>query len=376
MLPAIIAVVVLALGAATLESRTADRGMLRVGPTSDPQRPSDDAATGPATLPTTRLDPMEVTSEVTGRGGLLPDAADLTLVAGRRDHLGLVNLATGDIRHVRLPRSAQSPPGLDAMFTRGSDLIVNHHGAVLRIAGGGDRPVLIAEGQRAVPTYGDDDALWLNDGLSSAVASTAMRVAPDGTVLERVELPAIARPVAGTADGLVVSAPGGISVINADGASEITPAGELVATDGERIAWIDCESGVRCLVMLGTVDDPDQTRIPLDPEDVPAGYFGLPTGAYSPDGRWLAFPLYRVNASGTLERPRITVVDTATGAEVFGVQGPYIQAYSALPLAWSPNSRWLFVASRDGMTTWDAGTQESATLDVDIEPPRGLAVLP
>jgi len=376
LLPAAAVIAVTAFAAVALASRGDDPGLLAVGPASDPPRSPDAAATGPTALPVTRLEPLEITSEVRGRGTRLAAAAGLTLVAERRDQLALIDTGTGGVRQVRLPPSSRPPPGLDGMFTAGPDLIVNHHGSVLRISPGEDRPVLLAEGHRAIPTYGDDDSIWMSDGLTRAVASTAMRVARDGTVLERVRLPAIVRPVAGTGDGLVVADPGGISMVNAGGGAEIDADGELVATDGERIAWADCEAGVRCVVVLGTVDDPDRTRIPLDPEDIPAGYFGLATGTFSPDGRWLVFPRYRVDGSGALERPWITVVDTTTGAEVFRVQGPFTQDSSALPLAWSPDSRWLFVASAEGMATWNSATRASATADVDLESPRGLAVLP
>lgn len=379
-LPAsVIALSILALGGAALASRTADgSGQLAVGPQREAtgEVTADDRPTEAASLPSTLLDPMEVRSELAGRGPLLDGADGLTLAAGHREQLVLVDVTSGDQTQYQLPRSSRPPPGLGAMFTVGTDLVINHHGAVLRIAKGERAPVLVAEGRRALPTHRDDGSVWMTDGLLSAVAATAVRVAPDGTVLERVDLPAIARPVTGTAQGLVVSTPGGISVISADGAEELTAAGDLVAADGEHIAWVDCESGVQCVVVLGTVDDPDRARIPLQPEDVPAGYFGLPTGVYSPDGRWLAFPLYRVNDAGTLERPWITVVDTATAAESFRIQGPYTQAFSTLPLAWSPDSRWLFGASRDGITAWDTRTQQATPLTVDIEPPRGLAVIP
>ena len=374
----VVGVAALAVGATTLASRSADRGTLALDPTIEQQRDStDDAvAAGPENLPMRPLGPVEITSEVAGDNDLLPDAAGLTLVAGRRDHLSLIDLATGDIRTVRLPRSPRPPPGRSAMLSMGTDLIISRNGTVISVAGGDGRTLLIAERQRMIPTYGDGGSIWMTDGMQSAAASTAMRVAPDGTLLERVDLPAITRPVAGSAEGLLVSTPGGVSMVNADGGEEITPTGQLVAADGERIAWVDCEAGVHCVVVLGTVDDPDQARLPLARQDVPAGYFGLPTGTYSPDGRRLAFPVYRINQWGTMERPSITIIDTATAGEAFRVQGPFRQDNSALPLAWSPDSRWLFVASRDGVTAWNADTTEMTVLDITIDPPWGLAVLP
>lgn len=372
-MPTVVVVLVLLAAGALAATRSRDTGSSLTATT---EVTPDVAASGPASLSTQTLDPLEVTSEIAGRGPVLGGAADLTVVAGRRETLTLIDTATGDIRQVRLPRSSRPPPGLGTMFTVGPDLLINHHSAVIRLTPeAGGTPVLLAEQQRAIPTF-DDATVWITDGLTSAVAATATRVALDGTVIERVRLPAVARPVAGTADGLVVSAPGGIAVVNADGGEEITGSGELVATDGRHLAWVDCESAIRCLLMLGTIDDPDRARAALAPEDVPAGYFGLPTGAFSPDGRWLAFPLYRIDDTGTLERPWITVVDVATGVEVFRAQGPFTQAFSAVPLAWSPDSLWLFVASQEGITSWNTQTREATPVELDMEPPRGLAVLP
>jgi WD40 repeat protein len=70
------------------------------------------------------------------------------------------------------------------------------------------------------------------------------------------------------------------------------------------------------------------------------------------------------------------IIDTATGAEVSRIRGAFTQISSVLPLAWSPDSQWLFVSSPDGITGWSATSGEAAPLALDIEPPRALAVLP
>lgn len=373
LVPVVVGVVLLATAGAVLAARSRDDGLMVVGPTPAAGR---DDATEPAAFPVQRLEPLSVRSETAGTGPLVDGAPDLTVVVGGRQHLFLIDTATGDVRQLRLAVTTRPPPpGLPTMFRAGEDLIINHHGTVVRIPRGSRRPVLMAEDRRAIVTF-DDTSVWMSDALTSATPATAARVAHDGTVIERVRLPAVSRAVAGTAEGLVITAPGAISLVNGDGDEEISSSGDLLATDGERLARADCESALRCLVVLGTLDAPDQVRVPLDPADVPAGYFGLPTGTYSPDGRWLAFPLYRVDETGALQRPWITVVDTATGAEAFRVQGPFTQAFTALPVAWSPDSEWLFAASEDGITSWNATTGVSAALDLDMDPPVALAVLP
>jgi hypothetical protein len=359
---------------AVLAWRSDNAGRLAIQPTADPRgRSGDDEAT-PAALSPRALSPFAVATEISGDGPLLDGAPDLTLVIGHRERLALIDVDTGDTRQMRLPRPPRPPPGLDSMFRVGSDLIVNHHNAVIRVTPAQRQPIQIAVDRHAIPTF-DEASLWVVDELVSATPSTATRVAPDGSVIERVRLPAVARPIAGTEDGLVVTAPGGIGLVSGDDATEITSAGDLVATDGERIARVDCEAAVRCLVVLGTLDQPDQVRAQLAEEDIPAGYYGLPTGAYSPDGRWLALPLYQVDNAGALERPWIVVIDTVTGGAVTRIQGPFTQGFSALPLAWSADSEWLFVASEDGITGWNATAGRQHPLRLNMEPPRAIAVL-
>lgn len=376
LMPAIAGVVLVAAAGLVLAGRPETTGRLAIGPTpraEDAASRTDATATGPATLSQRSLSPLPVTSEVTGDGPLFDGAPDLTLVVGHRERLALVDMLRGDIRHVQLPRSRRPPPGLGTMFTVGSNVIVNHHNTVIRLPPGQDRPVQMAEDSRAIPTF-DDASIWVSDELTAAVASTAARVALDGTVLDSVRLPAVSRPIAGTAEGLVVSAPGSISLVNSDGAKEITSSGDLIASNGRQVARADCDAAVHCLIVLGTLDNPDQTRTPLAEEDIPAGYFGLPTGAYSPDGRWVAIPLYHLDEVGTLDRPWIAVIDTVTGTETFRVEGPFTQAFSALPLAWSADSKWLFVASQDGITSWSAETGDAHRLALNMEPPTALTV--
>jgi hypothetical protein len=373
-MPVIAGVVLIAAAGLVLAGRPDATGRLAIGPTPRAEDASRaDSLTTGSILSQRLLRPFAVASEVTGDGPLFDGAPDLTLVIGRRERLALVDIMRGDIQYVELPQSSRPRPGLGTMFTVGSNVVINHHNTVIRLPTGEDRPVQMAQDSRAIPTF-DDASIWISDELTSAVASTAARVALDGTVLDSVRLPAVSRPIAGTADGLVVSAPGSISLINSDGAKEISSSGDLIASNGRQVARAHCDAAVHCRIVLGTLDDPDQTQTPLAEEDIPAGYFGLPTGAYSPDGRWVAIPLYHLDEVGTLERPWIAVIDTATGAEKLRVEGPFTEAFSALPLAWSADSKWLFVASQDGITSWSAETGEVHRLALNIEPPRALTV--
>jgi hypothetical protein len=376
LVPAIVGVVAVAAATVVFASRPNDAGRLTIGPSQRPEAPAQVTATpsAPDRLSVRSLDRPGIASEIPGAGPVFDGAPELTLIVGHRERLAFVDTATGDVRQVPLPRSARPPPGVTAIFSVGADVIVNHHNTVLRLTPDGGDTVRVTEDHRAIPTF-DDASVWVSDELASAVASTAARVTLDGDVLERVRLPAVSRAVAGSADGLVVTSPGGISLVHGDGAEEITPSGDLVASNGRQLARVDCDAAVRCLLVLGTLDDPDQARTPLEEQHIPAGYYGLPTGAYSPDGRWVAVPLYQIDRTGALDRPWITVIDTATGVEAFRAEGPFTQTVSALPLAWSPDSEWLFLASRNGIAAWNADSGAVDMLTLDMESPRALAVI-
>ena len=244
LVPAIAAVLAIAATAAAVASRSNDTGQLTIGPS--PRAEETAAATAPPSesLSPRSLDPLAVASELSGDGPLFDGAPPLTLVVGHRERLAFVDLASGDIRQLRLPQSRRPPPGVAAIFTVGSHVIVNHHETVLRLTPERDGAVQITEDRRAIPTF-DDDSIWVSEQLMSAVASTVARVTLDGTVLERVRLPAISRPIAGTADGLVVSSPGGVSLVNGGGAEEIAPSGDLVASNGRQMARVDCDAAVQ-----------------------------------------------------------------------------------------------------------------------------------
>ena len=53
----------------------------------------------------------------------------------------------------------------------------------------------------------------------------------------RVDLPAVAQPLAGTADGLLVRTPGTVSLIAANGGRSRVAPGQGLVSDGRRLAW-------------------------------------------------------------------------------------------------------------------------------------------
>lgn len=367
-LPAAAAVIVLGVGV-LLVPRDAPT-TLSVGPT---QAPADTARTDPVDprdFVRERLAPVATTTARPGAGPLLPGApVDLTIIAADDNGLHLLDTDTGNVRRIAVRRP--TPAALsETLFIVGGDIVVDADTDVVVVHRSAARPTRIAAGHRAVPTV-DDSSVWVFDNATPFVTGTASRIGLDGTVHAQVELPAIAEPIVGTADGLVVGTPGAVTLVGTDGQRRLLARGMAVATDGRRLAWLRCTDDLSCVVNIGTVDDPEQVRTTLDPAVLPAGYFGLPTGTFSPDGRWLALPLYE--SSRGLEDVTVSVIDTATGTEAYRAEGSSRTPFNT-PLAWSPDGAWLVFVSGTELRAWRAGQQQATTLDVDLRGVRALAV--
>jgi hypothetical protein len=350
-------------------SRPSSTGTLTVGPTPPPGRIADPVDADD--FEPERLPPVAVTTELPGDGVLLEEARELTVVAADDAGLQLLDLGTGDLERIEVRRPGRASLS-DTLFTVGGDLIVDADNDVVAVPRTGRRPSRVAAGHRAIRTL-DDDAVWVFDNFTPYVSGTASRVTLDGRIEAQVELPAVAEPLVGTADGLLVGAPGAITYVSGDGHRRLVARGMTVATDGTRLAWLQCEDDLSCVVTIGTVEDPEQVRTALDPAVLPAGFFGLPIGTFSPDGRWLALPLYRSRGRRGVEGVTVSVIGTQTGTERVQLEGSSLTPFDT-PLAWSPDGRWLVYVSGADVRLWDATTGRETALDVDLRGVRALAV--
>lgn len=370
--PVVAVVAIVLIAGAVLLSRDPSPATLSVGPTQPAAEDRAAAAVDPADFARRRLPPVETTTERPGSGPLLTDA-DLTLIAADDRGLQTIDLATGALRRIQILRPSRASLS-DTVFTVGDTVVVDADTEVVALPPATPRPARVAANHRAIPTI-DDGSVWVIDAFSPFVNATATRVGLDGTIHDRVGLTAVAEPLVGTADGLIVAAPGAIVAVAGDGQRRLIARGTALATDGDRLAWLQCTDDRSCVVNIGTVDDPARVSRSLDPTVLPAGYFGLfglPIGAFSPDGRWLALPLYG-SRSGRPEDVTVTVIDTATGTEAFRADGSTITSF-ATPLTWSPDSRWLLFMSGGDVRVWPAGGRRAMVLDVDVRAVRALAV--
>lgn len=370
LLPAGIGVAVLVVLVVIFVPRARGPSTLTVGPSAPPADADVADAVDPGDFIPERLGRLRTATESAGDGPLLP-GADLTIVAADDTGVQFVDTATGDHRRVQVVTTA--PASLtDRVFVIGDSVIIDADADVVRIRDGALRPARIAHNHRAITTI-DDRSVWVFDNFSPFVDGVASRVDFDGEVHDQVRLPAVTQPLVGTAAGLVVTAPSAVSMISTDGSRRLIAPGPAVAADGDRVAWLQCTDEPSCAVAMGTMDDPDQVRTTLDPAVLPAGFFGIPFATFSPDGRWLALPLYRTRGRRSVEQATVTVLDTTTGIEVFRADGSSVTPLDQ-PLAWSPDGRYLIFMSGSDIHAWRAGAEESMALDTPLRGVRALAV--
>ena len=364
--PAVGVAAVLLVGIAIVLSQQEPSGTLAIGPTVAPE-PEDQDETLPAIDPANfvpeRLHPLETTSRQAANGPLLPDAPEVTVVTTDEQELRAIDIATGDIITRRVAATAPTF-GIDpwTLFMAGGRAISNDGNNVVQLHDGLER-TRIARRHHALHTA-DDASVWVLNNRMPRSAMTALRLRFDGTVVDRVDLPPVAVPHIGTADGVLVSSPGGIHIASGNGIRQITESGQFITASTDRLAWLDCAADLSCEIVAGTFDDPDQLRLPVDRAEMP-GYHGPVVLGFSQDGRWLALPMFRVAASGIVVEAAVVIIDTAAGAVVDRIEARGSAGYQGIPLAWSPDGRWLFLALNGGVNAWNADTGELTELELD-----------
>ncbi|CAN5908235.1 hypothetical protein BH23ACT10_BH23ACT10_28710 [soil metagenome] len=349
-----------------------DRGVAL--PITTTEDAPDTAASRPTgtMAPPTEIAPVETARSVRGGGPLLADTTGFTIVvADFASRLQMVDVSSGAVETIVLftEGSASRAATLQAI---GDDLVLDTtSGVVVRLREGQQRPVVLARNHRSVTTTAVA-SVWVHDGTAFGAGGIATRIDLDGTELDRIELPALARPLAGTADGLIVATPDTISLIDGDGTRQSVTRGQALASDGRRVATLQCDGDLSCNVVAGPIDDPDRVSIPLGPGEVPTGLFNVSRGRFSPDGRWLALPVHTPRRGGGLAKSRVVVYDLVLGIEAFNSRGSSLTQPDT-PLAWSPNSRWLIVSTGIGLVAWELESLDVTELNVRLSPTYAIA---
>lgn len=226
---------------------------------------------------------------------------------------------------------------------------------------GDGEAVALGAAERALPAA-DPETVWLLGGQFGV--PFARQVDLSGETLVEVELPPMARLVGTVGDDLVVEAAGRLVLYDPrTGDGRGVGQGAAVAANAGHLARLTCDDALACELVLGTVENPDTTRVPMPAGLAMVGVGGA-SGSFSPDGRFLALQLLEAidDRRGTL--PVIVVVNTQTGemerlgeAEGFG-------PFGLSPTVWAPSGDWLFYPNRSTVFAYSPGTGESTPLSL------------
>jgi hypothetical protein len=201
--------------------------------------------------------------------------------------------------------------------------------------------------------------LRMTVGPAGPQATTAVLVDQDGRVQAEVAVPGHAWVSGAVAGGLVVSAPGGTFVLSPTGASERVATGNVLATTDDRIYTHRCDDLLECEIEI--VDDRGRVLDTRPAQSAPGG--GMLPG---PDGRIATV---------------VTAVQFGAPSQVF-VDGVLVLDRGIDPssgsrsIAWTPDGRWLVVATGDGVHFIDpSGGRAPILLDIGLTSQQGSIVV-
>ncbi len=320
-------------------------GAARVLPGVHPPPPALRSAdrTGPGTVSTTfeptLANPEAVTITELGHP-LLDVPAGWELFGQGQGVVVRIELRHGRITRTAVPAVGSASPtffvvGNDRAIVHPVDLVtgyvVHDEKPAVRLPPALDQAYSVLPGP-------DPRHLWAETkaGTASALSLLTLDGRPTGV---QVPIPQDAAVQASDRAGNVLMfGIGGMYDARPDGMHRIT-SGTLLAVGPTRWLALECDERYRC---ASVVIDPatGRRRSLLTPLDA----YQQNSGAISPDGRMAA--LLQPNGRGA---SLLELVDLATGAaRLTGVTTSSDQTRGGRTLAWSPDSRWLFVTDGNG----------------------------
>lgn len=230
---------------------------------------------------------------------------------------------------------------------QGGVVLTDESAAVLLRDDGTAVTVAATEAGRPLALPGPSpDEFWLFSP-GDAVPQIALHRLPSGDEVRRFELSPRSAVVGAAPDGriLVAAQDGGTFALDPDSgqATRISP-GRIIALGHTVVVEDTCEANLSCAIFARK--PATGARVALDRFVGPAldelSDLGLPA-VLSPDERWLL----AWEQGGAPFPYGVAVIDMATGRTVW--QRPIEAPGFQLAAAWTPDSRWVLVKTRDGI---------------------------
>jgi WD40 repeat protein len=214
----------------------------------------------------------------------------------------------------------------------------------------------------------DSRHVWRATGADSETSLTLFEVQGDRATSTRLELPAADATLVPDGQGYALAyASGGLYALRPTGITRISN-GEVIAAGPNRLLASRCDQQARCLpVVLDQRFQPLEPQPALQVEELGEGL----SGVISADGRVAAL---------TTDSPEdsLRLLDLRTGASRrIDLRTRSSRSYMTSQVAFSPDSRWLFVAGSDYRAhAVDVRTGEIRTLARHVTAVDQVAVRP
>jgi len=331
-------------------------------PATSPTAPTTQPTTEP-TSPPVAVDSPRVTE--VGRW-LLGVTGDWELFARGPDEVVRIQPALGRITQTRLPALQSSGPvsliaGTGGVVVRPLDYVPGY----IVPDGAPARPLPAGLGQSGEIFPGPDRGhVWVQGAQDGR---TLVLVGLDGTRTgPSIRLPATTQwPLMSDGAGYVlVRGVGGDYDARPDGLRRVTR-GSVAAVGPTGWLALECDDRARCVwVAIDRATGSRRTLAgpPADPN--------VPAGAISPDGS-VAAVFRQVRGS---EPQTVHLVDLASGADYELAVSRDPDVYDTSRLAWSPDSRWLFLVTGKRLVAVDPRTRAVHELGVDLPPIEQVTV--
>lgn len=269
---------------------------------------------------------------------------DWEIFAAGADELARIEAAEGHITRTFLPDDTATGPVALAVGPD-SALVMSIESGDSYVVRDGKRPYRFPEANSPMNNGGAaypgprPDQLWITRGRDNMDSRQRLRLfrfdgTPVGEVIEPGHRFWISQP-----DGsgyVIAEGNGGAYLARPDGLRRLT-SGNVLAASASRLLVEECDTQARCRTAV--IDRRTGARRPLDTRfDLNA----MP-GAISPDGSYAALATLPDLSGSSAE---LILIDLASGQ--VRVTGVLVQTFpSAQTFAWSPDGRWLFVATSD-----------------------------